>query len=215
MLPNWQQLTAGLMLPQLSGAVLELVLKTMLTRAYQRQHYLPKLAGKVLKLALQQPHFTVYLAFSSQQVDVLRQYEATPDCTVTTTINTLFKFPKKSELTQYINDQSIVLEGDLQLLQDFMGLLESIEKDPAEWLAPYVGDVVAYNSCRAVKQGASFIHQQVKTSQHHWQQRLTEEWQVAAPKQAVNHFSTEVQQLEQRLLSLTKKIEWLADKVKR
>ncbi|VEI47346.1 Uncharacterized protein conserved in bacteria [Actinobacillus equuli] len=39
-----------------------------------------------------------------------------------------------------------MLNGDIQVLQHFTALLDELEKDPAELLSPFVGDVLAQTS---------------------------------------------------------------------
>ncbi|MDN4015244.1 hypothetical protein QX233_22610, partial [Chryseobacterium gambrini] len=79
--------------------------------------------------------------------------------------------PKKSELTEYLNDQSIILHGDLQVLQGFLGLMDFLQKDPAELLSPYLGDVLAYNGTRLLQQGLAFFKKQQQISRQHWNER--------------------------------------------
>ncbi|EJS86703.1 hypothetical protein AAUPMB_16977, partial [Pasteurella multocida subsp. multocida str. Anand1_buffalo] len=76
--------------------------------------------------------------FSSQRIELLSRYEGETDCAVDIAPSLLFHLPKKSQLSQFINDKSIYLQGDLQVLQDFVALIEFLEKDPAELLSPYL-----------------------------------------------------------------------------
>nr|WP_245872565.1 SCP2 sterol-binding domain-containing protein [Avibacterium endocarditidis] len=77
---------------------------------------------------------------------MLNRYEGEVDCAVSLNAQLLFKMPSKQQLSRYLNDQSIQLQGDLQVLQDFTALLEFLEKDPAELLSPFVGDVIAQSA---------------------------------------------------------------------
>ncbi|MGR6979913.1 ubiquinone biosynthesis accessory factor UbiJ [Testudinibacter sp. P27/CKL/0425] len=214
MLPNWEQLKTQLMLPQLASAAIETALAQLLRRSENHQPHLRKLNGKTLALQLQQPEMNCYFVFSAGQIDVLHQYEGEADCTVQTSAKTLINRPKKAELTQYLNDQSIVLHGDLQVLQDFLGLIDALEKDPAELLSPYLGDVVAYNATRAVRQGLAFFCQQQQTAQQHWGERLTEEWQLAAPKLAIADFQQQLTELTQQHERVEQKLQRLSAKLK-
>lgn len=128
MLPNWEQLKTQLMLPQLASAAIETAIAQLLRRTENHQPQLRKLSGKVLAIHLNQPEINCYFIFSQRQIDVLHQFEGTVDCEVHTSAKTLLKMPKKSELTEYLNDQSIILHGDLQVLQDFLGLMDFLQK---------------------------------------------------------------------------------------
>lgn len=218
MLPNWEQLKTQLMLPQLASSALETALLHLLKRTQNHQAHLRKLNGKVLSVELQQsaqkmPEARFYFLFSEQQIDVLHQYAGEVECAVQTSAKTLLKMPKKSELTQYINDKSIVIHGDLQVLQDFLALLDVVEKDPAELLAPYVGDVLAYNMTKLAKQGLAFFQAKQRTAQQHWGERLSEEWHLTVPRLAVADFQQQVGALSQQSDRLEQKFQQLLDKL--
>ncbi|MGR3807454.1 ubiquinone biosynthesis accessory factor UbiJ [Pasteurella testudinis] len=208
-LPNWEQLKAQLLLPQLANGAIETALSYLLQRTENYQPHLRKLAGKVLALQLQQPEMIYYFVFSECNIDVLQRYDGEADCEVQTSAKTLLKLPKKSELTQYINDKSIVIHGDLQVLQDFLGLMDFLQKDPAELLSPYVGDVLAYNGTQFVRQGWALFKSKRQTAQRHWRERLSEEWRLVAPKSAVSDFQQQVEQLQLQSERLEQKVQRL------
>lgn len=214
MLLNWKQLKTDLMLPQLAASAIETALAQLLRRTEHYQPYLRNLNSKILKLHLNQPEMSCYFVFSLQHIDVLHHYEGEVDCSVHTFAQVVLKMPRKAELTQYLNDKSIVLYGDLQVLQDFLSLLDFLQKNPAELLSPYLGDVVAYNTTRFMQQGMAFLSSRWQRSREHSAERLTEEWQLAAAKPAVADFNRQVnelmaqsERLEQRFQHLLHKLE--------
>ena len=212
MLPNWEQLKTQLMLPQLASAAIETAIAQLLRRTENHQPQLRKLSGKVLAIHLNQPEINCYFIFSQRQIDVLHQFEGTVDCEVHTSAKTLLKMPKKSELTEYLNDQSIILHGDLQVLQGFLGLMDFLQKDPAELLSPYLGDVLAYNGTRLLQQGLAFFKKQQQVSRQHWGERLSEEWQISAPKLAVADFQQQLIDLEKQSELLEQRFQQLLRK---
>ncbi|PJG83710.1 SCP2 domain-containing protein [Caviibacterium pharyngocola] len=194
------------MLPQLFNAGLETLFNRLLQHTAHTEPYLRKLNGKVLALRPQQIDFPVYLAFSAQRVDVLHRYEGKPDCEVSVALSLLLKMPKKSQLSEYINDQSIRLQGDLQVLQDFVALAEFVEKDPAELLSPYTGDVIAQSV-------VTFLHNFAQTAKYHllqsrtyWGERLTEEYELVAPALAIADFCRQVETLEKQTALFEQKL---------
>ncbi|TNG88486.1 hypothetical protein FHQ28_09350 [Pasteurellaceae bacterium USgator11] len=213
MLPNWSQIKTQLMLPQFAAAALETALSHLLKNTENYQPLLRKLNGKVLALQLQQPEISYYFIFSEQAIDVLQQYEGIADCSLQTSAKILLKLPKKSELSQYINDKSIVIHGDLQVLQDFLGLMAFLQTDPAELLAPYVGDVLAYNGIKLLRQGWDFLAGQRQTAERHWRERLGEEWQIVAPKLAFADFQAQVAQVQQQCDQLEHQFQQLQNRV--
>lgn len=194
------------MFTQFAQAGMETAFNYLLRRSPEVMPLLAKLKGKVLRIKLQQYNLQCYLLFSSQKVDVLGQYEGDVDCDVALSSHLLFTVPQKSELSQYINDKSIILNGDLQLLQDFVSLLERVEKDPALLLAPYLGDVVAYSAVNLCQKLANKTKQRINLSQQYWGERLTEEWQLLSPRLAVADFNEEVKKLEKQTALLEQRI---------
>ena len=123
----------------------------------------------------------------------------------------LFTPLKKSQISQWINDKSIVLEGDLQVLQDFAALVEFLEKDPAELLSPYVGDIAAQSAVNFLRKITAIGRQKLSQSQRYWGERLTEEWQLISPALALADFADEVKTLEKQTALLEQKINQLTE----
>ncbi|ACA31425.1 ubiquinone biosynthesis accessory factor UbiJ [Histophilus somni] len=206
MLPDFNSLKTQFMLPQFINAGCELLLNYLLRRTSHRERYLRQLQGKILKLTLQKTHFSLYFVFSAQQVDLLNHYEGEADCTVDIAVNLLLQMPKKSEISRFINDNSLQFSGDLQILQDFVELMEMLEKDPAELISPYVGDVIAHSAVSFLKNLTESIKYRLTQSQQFWAERLTEEWTVLSSKLAVMDFCDQVESLAKQTALLEQKI---------
>lgn len=199
------------MLPQLLNSGLESVLNYLIDRTAYCAPYLRKLAGKSLQVNVKNMDITLFFLFSESRVDILQQYEITPDCAVTVSLKLLFTPLKKSQISQWINDKSIVLEGDLQVLQDFAALVEFLEKDPAELLSPYVGDIAAQSAVNFLRKITAIGRQKLSQSQRYWGERLTEEWQLISPALALADFADEVKTLEKQTALLEQKINQLTE----
>lgn len=197
------------MLPQLVNAGLETALNGLISRSQGISPILRRLNGKILAVNLSRFQQQLFLVFSLQRVDILQHYEGEADCSVEISPNLLLKFPKKAELSRYINDKSIILQGDLQVLQDFAGLMEQLEKDPAELLSPYLGDVASQSAVNFARVLLGGLKQHSQTSGRYWSERLTEEYQLVAPALAIAHFCDEVKILEKQTALLAKKISYL------
>lgn len=194
-----------LMLPQILNAGLETAFNHLLKNTAHIEPHLRKLNGKCLLVTLDKVNISVYFLFSTQQIDVLNQYEVEVDCAVQLSPTLLLKKPEKSQLSQFINDQSIRLQGDLQVLQDFVALVEFLQKDPAELLSHYVGDVVAHSAVTFLKNLACLLQSKFNKSQQFWGERLTEEYEVIAPSLAIEDFCQQVKTLEKQTALLEQK----------
>ena len=191
------------MLPQLLNSGLESVLNYLIGRTAYCAPYLRKLAGKSLQVKVKNMDITLFFLFSESRVDILQQYETTPDCAVTLSLKLLFTPLKKSQISQWINDKSIVLEGDLQVLQDFAALVEFLEKD--------VGDIAAQSAVNFLRKITAIGRQKLSQSQRYWGERLTEEWQLISPALALADFADEVKTLEKQTALLEQKINQLTE----
>lgn len=195
-----------LMLPQFITAGLETLLNKLIAHTEYCEPYLRKLDNKVLTVKPQKLHFPLYFVFSQQGIDLFTQYEGEPDCSVEIAPNLLFHMPKKAELSQFINDKSILLQGDLQVLQEFVALIEFIEKDPAELLSHYIGDVAAQSAVDFLRKLNQILKYKISQSQQFWGERLTEEWQVVTPSLAIADFCDQVKILEKDTVLLEQKV---------
>ncbi|PJG85120.1 ubiquinone biosynthesis accessory factor UbiJ [Conservatibacter flavescens] len=200
------------MLQQFVQGGLETIFNHLIKKTEKVEPYLHRLNGKVLGIKLQHSTLQCYVFFSLQHVDILQHYEGECDCHIEVASRLLFQFPKKAELSRYIKEQSIILTGDLQVLQDFVAMVEFLEKDPAELLSPYVGDVIAQSAVSFGQKFGQWVQQKTATSQRYWGERLTEEWQLISPSLAIADFAEQVDELAKDTVLLEMKIAKLVEK---
>ncbi|QDJ12981.1 hypothetical protein CEP45_03565 [Mergibacter septicus] len=228
-------LATTLLLPSFLTGTAEKITNYLLARTPEREKWLRPLNGKVLALSIKPQPSTqselakiaiqenttaktvplAYLLFSSQRLDIFSHYQGEVDCHVQLERQLLQqicvgKIPKKQDLSQLLNQQQIILEGDLQLLQQVIALFEAIEKDPAELLSPYFGDVATHLAQRFFQQGRTLIEKNLHQAQCHWGERLTEEWQLLAPRLALVDFADQVEELAEQVEQLEQKIACLS-----
>lgn len=199
------QLKQQLMLPQFAIAGLETALNGLIQRSPQTSSMLRKLAGKSLQICLKQPDITLFAIFSEQRIDWLGHYEGDVDCQVNLDATALPKLADKSRLTELINNQTLVLHGDLQVLQNFTALLDGLEKNPAELLSPLLGDVVAQASTDFAKTIFCKVKQQFQQNTAHLVDNLMVERPVLVHRLQVVDFCDQVQELEKQAVELERK----------
>ncbi|MFA9489059.1 MULTISPECIES: SCP2 domain-containing protein [unclassified Mannheimia] len=200
-----------LMFPQFAFGLIETAFNALLKRSPHIEPNLRKLAGKVLKIELTSPKMDFFILFSDNQTDWLGSYEGESDCAVQLAFETLPKLADKQKLTELINNKSLVLHGDIQVLQHFTALLEQLEKDPAELLSPFVGDVVAQTSTDLAKKVLGKIKAQFEQNNQHLVENLIQERPVLVHRlQAVN-FYDQVEELAQQAVKLEQKFSKLLE----
>ncbi|AKJ40836.1 ubiquinone biosynthesis protein UbiJ [Pragia fontium] len=197
-----------LFVPLIAG-VIETSLNSLLFRDRSMQSVSHRLAGKTLKLSLQELSTSLTLVFSINHIDVVSQWEQPADCTLLTRLPILFSLRDRQRLSALLRDGEVVVDGDMQVIQQFVTLIDLAEWDPAEWLSPYIGDVAAETLSQGVQSGVRKIQQWTHHQQDYLAQAVTEEWRLAPSKLEVLHFSDQAEMLNQQVESLAKRIEKL------
>lgn len=138
-------------------AGLESVLNTFLWRDRGLKSARQRLMGKVLRVELKEFSAPLVLVFSEQQIDVLGAWEGEADCCVITRLAVLPKLRDRQQLTALIRSGDLEVQGDLQVVQNWVALMDLAEFDPAELFAPYIGDVAAEGISKVMRGGGQFL----------------------------------------------------------
>lgn len=200
-----------LLTPLLTG-LLETSLNSLLFRDRSMKAARQRLVGKVLRIELQQLSSPLVLVFSEQCVDVLGESEEVADCTLKTSIPVLMKLRDRQQLSPLIRSGELIVDGDIQVVQQLVGLLDLAEWDPAEWLAPYVGDIAAESLGQAVSKVAGLLKSGWHNQQAYVAQTLTEEWRIAPGALEVVWFNEEVDTVARHVDALIARIDKLEGK---
>ncbi|ELK1744718.1 ubiquinone biosynthesis protein UbiJ [Escherichia coli] len=200
-------------------AGIESLLNTFLYRSPALKTARSRLLGKVLRVEVKGFSTSLILVFSERQVDVLGEWAGDADCTVIAYASVLPKLRDRQQLTALIRSGELEVQGDIQVVQNFVALADLAEFDPAELLAPYTGDIAAEGISKAMRGGAKFLHHGIKFLHHgiKRQQRyvaeaITEEWRMAPGPLEVAWFAEETAAVERAVDALTKRLEKLEAK---
>ncbi|MGP2411953.1 ubiquinone biosynthesis protein UbiJ [Yersinia enterocolitica] len=201
-----------MLLSQLITAAIETSLNSVLFRDKSMKAARLRLVGKVLRIELREINFPLLLVFSERQVDVLSQWDGDADCIVKTEVAVLAKLRDRQQLSPLMRSGKLIVEGDIQVVQQVVALLDLAEWDPAEWLAPYIGDIAAETIGQVVHKSSYFLSGQLQQQQHYLAEAITEEWKVAPAPLEVVWFNEEVdataratEALNARLATMEKK----------
>lgn len=171
-----------------------------------------RLQGKVLRVALREFSTPLILIFSERQVDVLGQWEGETDCSVTTRLSVLPELRNRQQLTTLIRRGDLEVEGDIQVVQNFASLMDLAEFDPAELLAPYIGDIAAEGLSKVFRSGARIVKKSVGRNQRYLAEAVTEEWRMAPGSLEVAWFAEETDALARSLDALISRLDTLEAK---
>jgi len=193
-------------------AGIENVLNTFLYRSPALKTARQRLNGKVLRIVLKEFSTPLVLVFSERQLDVLGEWEGEADCSVITHMSVLPKLRDRQQLTALIRSGELEVEGDLQVVQNFVALADLAEFDPAELLAPYIGDIAAESISKVLRGGSSFLRKGLQRQQRYVAEVITEEWRMAPGTLELAWFAEETSAVERAVDALTKRLEKLEDK---
>ncbi|MBL5967669.1 ubiquinone biosynthesis protein UbiJ [Lelliottia amnigena] len=193
-------------------AGIENVLNTFLYRSPALKTARQRLNGKVLRIVLKEFSRPLVLIFSERQLDVLGEWEGEADCSVITHMSVLLKLRDRQQLTALIRSGELEVEGDLQVVQNFVALADLAEFDPAELLAPYIGDIAAESISKVLRGGSSFLRKGLQRQQRYVAEVITEEWRMAPGTLELAWFAEETSAVERAVDALTKRLEKLEGK---
>lgn len=180
------------LLSPLIAAAIETSLNSVLFRDKSMKTARLRLAGKVLRIELREISFPLLLVFSEQQIDVLSQWDGEADCIVKSEVAVLAKLRDRQQLSPLMRSGELIVEGDIQVVQQLVALLDLAEWEPAEWLAPYIGDIAAESIGQAVHKSRRILSKQLRQQQHYLAEAITEEWKMAPVPLEVVWFNEEV-----------------------
>ncbi|WP_437890024.1 ubiquinone biosynthesis protein UbiJ [Phytobacter sp. V91] len=171
-----------------------------------------RLHGKILRVELKEFASPLVLAFSERQVDVLGEWEGEADCRVVTRLRVLPTLRDRQQLTALIRSGDLEVQGDIQVVQNLVALMDLAEFDVAELLAPYTGDVAAEGIGKSLRIGASVVQNGFKRQQRYVAEAITEEWRLAPGALEVAWFVEETAATERETDTLFKRLEKLEGK---
>ena len=127
-------------------------------------------------------------------------------------MSVLPKLRDRQQMTALIRSGELEVEGDIQVVQNFVALSDQAEFDPAELLAPYIGDIAAEGISKTLRTGSAFLRKGLLRQQRYAAEVLTEEWRMAPGPLEVARFAEETAAVERAVDALTKRLEnWRAN----
>ncbi|WP_342221095.1 SCP2 domain-containing protein [Candidatus Fukatsuia endosymbiont of Tuberolachnus salignus] len=173
-------------------AALETLLNKLLFRDHGIKTIPALLAAKVLRIELDELQTPLLLLFSDHHVDILTQWEDSVDCTIKTRITVLAKLRDRQQLPTLMLSGELIIEGDIQVAQQLMTLLDLEQWDPTEWLTPYFGDIATETLSQLLHKGHTFLTTRWRQQQRYCAETITEEWKIAPTRLEVAWFNEEV-----------------------
>lgn len=109
-----------------------------LSQAPQAQDFLGKHTGRLLSLQLERPAISAYLLFVEEGIEVYNASDATPDTTVQVSATELMTFLLAARRSPVSAVERLSIEGNRELLADFLSLGRELAIDWQRLLAPWL-----------------------------------------------------------------------------
>src|SRR5690606_20773258 len=168
--------------------------------------------GLMLGLNLQPPGLNVALLFQDAQIRVFGESDGQADARITGTPLAVLRFlaPADEGSVAEASIPEVEITGDQQLVDEFRQLLQELEPDWEAELAQHLGDVLAHEAGRRIRQSFQWGQQAQRTLLTNLAEYVTEESQILPPRAELEARLLEpLPCLEQRLDALEQRVQQL------
>lgn len=181
--------------------VLEQALQQLLALDEQSAGRLQQLAGKRLRVTLQELGRPLTVTVTAEGLLLSLQHEADDqvDCHIITRLAVLPELRDSANITRLIKADALDIEGDPILAQQLSKLLTDLDIDWEARLAEWLGDVPAYWLLQAWQRSQRWWQAQREAQQTWLAEVLIEEKQLLLGRTEYQHFKDQVQALRARL----------------
>ncbi len=154
-----------------------------------------KLNGKSLAIDIIGLNQRLIMSFQAHRIELSTSLASVPAAVIKGSPLSLLQLLSAPQAQTLLVNKSIIIEGEIELLQAVQQILRQIDIDWEEYLSRFIGDVPAH----FVGNTARDVHDWGKTCSKHMQQNLIEylqeELQYVPAREQVTDFMTEVDQL--------------------
>ncbi len=193
-------------------AILETVFNRLLLRDPGMQSARLCLVGKVLCIEILEINAPLFVVFSTRRADILSKWEGYIDCRVKADFSVLYKMRDRQQLPLMMRSGELIVEGNIQVIQQVMTILDPADWDLTEYLTPYLGDIVAQSVEQVLHQSMRFLNSSMQKQQQFWAGMLTEEYKLAPDPLQILWFYEEVDAITSSVDNLSARLAMMEKK---
>ena len=188
------------MIKKYSLLVLEKAINHALALDETTPEKLHALEGKVLEIIINPLQVNFFMYFHQQKLHLLTGYEREADAVISSSPLGLIRLSilPASKVRSLFNDK-IKISGDVELGQQVKKLFDEMDIDWEGHLAQFTGDVVAYQLGSFMRQGMAIKRQLTHSLRHNVTEYLQEEVRAFPPREEINDFFSDVDELTLRV----------------
>lgn len=182
---------------QLLSSGIESIINQLLKLDPESLLKLKKLQDKSLQVRVRELPWPLLFQFSEKvSVGIVQPDEKNLcSCSIELNLETLPLLQDSSQLSQLIQQQKLILNGDIYVAQSFSHLIKELDIDWEEQLSNYTGDVVAYQTFSSVGAVIKKAKAQWLKGEVVWAERLTKEGAIGINQQQLDLYSEQVNDL--------------------
>ncbi|AHE68366.1 ubiquinone biosynthesis accessory factor UbiJ [Legionella oakridgensis] len=188
------------MIKNLTIKALQKAINRALSLDETRLPKLQALEGKAIEVIITPLNVNFFIYFSQGELQLLSDYNGHIDTIIHSSPLGLIRLSvlPASKVRSLFNDQ-IKVSGDVELGQEVKKLFDELDIDWEGHLAQFTGDVVAYQVGSFFRRGLTFKRRTVESLQQNITEYLQEELRMVPPREEMNDFFKEVDDLSLRV----------------
>lgn len=161
---------------------------------------LQPLQNKVLEIIISPLQVNFFMSFSAEGLSLLAESDIPADASIQSSPLGLIRLSllPVSKVRSLFNDE-IRISGDVALGQQVKQLFDTLDIDWEGHLARFTGDVIAYQVGSFVRQGLAFKRQVDQSLRHNMTEYLQEELRAFPPREEIDDFFNDVDDLALRV----------------
>lgn len=195
-----------MLLDSIVTSVVKKSINTLIEKNSESQRILLRLKNKKLKVFFSDINKQLIFIFDND-VDVQSIFDEKIDCSLFLALSIAPKLKDKSQLASLIKQDKLQLEGDIDVLQQFSALLETLDFDIAEWLSQYTGDVIAHSLVTSTQSAFSGLKNFAKRQERYLGEVIVEEWKLSPNALEIAYFADCVDELEKKAKKIEQRLQ--------
>ncbi len=196
-------------------ASLEQAINHHISMAPSAVKQMAQLHGKIIALEMLGTGQTIYLVPGPDMVQLLSCYEGDPDCLLRGSPMTIAQLRCSVPEGKNPIPDDMQVSGDQGLAEQFCSILRQIEINWEQYLSQYTGSLIAGEVGKAMNFANYWRDHIVDTLNQEIQGQLQQEEAVLPARHETEGFCSSVEQLENRLEQLQKRVDILTMKIRK
>ena len=172
--------------------------------------FLAPLAGSVIALQLFGPDRLLYLSPTRERIEVTRQARQEPDVTICGGPSAFARTLYPAVVPAWFCNANLTITGNTELVAGLRDLIDSLDPDPEEQLARFMGDTAARKTANILHQLRGWAAAASSSAATSTGEVLREEVRLLTTRPRVERFGAGVERLRDDAEQLAQRIERLA-----